>query len=117
MEEYHGILVDVSQKNKKIFKKLNILGKKKIGKWGLYKIEISSKEMKKKVEELQANMIDGFYFHFYKDKELIVVFKKKIFIVETKKSSWKEIIKYGKSLGIPKKQLDFYPCKIKDEKY
>lgn len=117
MEEYHGILVDVSQKNKKIFNKLNILGKKKVGGWILYKIGILPKNIKPEIKKLQKNMFDGFYFHFYKDKKLIAVFKKKIFIAKTKKSSWKKIIQYGQSLNIPKKQLDFHPCRIKDEKY
>lgn len=117
MENYHGILVDVSQKDKSIFDKLTILGKKKAWGWILYKVEIAAEEINKKIKELQNNMVDGFYFHFYKDEELIVVFNKKIFKVKIDKSTWKPVIKYGKSLNIPEKQLDFYPCKIEDERY
>jgi len=117
MEEYHGILVDMSQKDKSIFNNLKILGQRKAGGWVLYKIGVDPKKINKTLEQLQENMVDGFYFHFYKDEELIVVFKEKIFKVSIDKSTWKEIIGYGKSLKIPEKQLDFYPCRIEDEKY
>ena len=117
MEEYHGILVDVSQKNKSIFNNLKILGQKKAWGWILYKIGVEPKKFDKTLKQLQENMVEGFYFHFYKNEELIVVFKEKIFKVKTDKSSWKDIIKYGKSLKIPEKQLDFYPCRVVDEKY
>lgn len=117
MEEYHGIIVDASQRDRSIFNKLKILGKKKDEDWVLYKIEVKSRDIKKIIKELQENMIDGFYFHFYKDDELIVVFKKKIFKIKTDKSTWNEVIKYGKSLGIPEEELDFYPCKVEDEVY
>jgi len=41
----------------------------------------------------------------------------KKFYAKTDKSTWNEIIEYGKSLKIPEKQLDFFPCKEEDEKY
>ena len=117
MENYHGILVNVSQKGNSIFNKIKIIGQKKAWGWILYKIEINTKEINRKINELQENMNDGFYFHLYKDDELIVIFKHKVFNVKTNKSTWKEVIDYGKSINIPKAQLDFYPCKIEDEKY
>ncbi len=117
VEEYHGILVDVSQKDKTIFRKLNILSQKKDGSWVLYKVGISPKQINKQIKQLQNNMVDGFYFHFYRENKLIVVFKKRIFKVKTDKSTWKDLIEYGKSLNIPEEQLDFFPCKISEENY
>ena len=117
MENYHGIIVNVSQKDKSIFDRLKILGEKKLWSWILYKVEIKPKELKKRIKELQENMTEGFYFHFYRNNELIVVFNKKVFYAKTDKSTWNEIIEYGKSLKIPEKQLDFFPCKEEDEKY
>jgi hypothetical protein len=58
-----------------------------------------------------------FYCHFYRDDELIVVFKKKMFRVKTDPATWQEVITYGKSMGIPAKQLDFQPCRFDDETY
>lgn len=117
MENYHGILVDVSQKDKTIFTKIKIIGQKKSGNWSLYKLEINPQQLEETIKQLQENLLEGFYFHLYKDDDLIVIFKNKIFKVKTDKSTWKEIIDYGRLLHIPPEQLDFYPCKIKDEKY
>lgn len=117
MSDYRGILVDVSQKNKAIFKELDILSQKEDGDWILYKVSVSEENMEEALKSLQDNLMEGFYFHFYRNKELIAVFKKKIFRVSTDESTWKEIIEYGKSLNIPEEQLDFYPCRIEDEKY
>ena len=117
MNEYHGVIVDVSQKDKRIFETLNILGNKKDGSWILYKIGVSERDIDRTIKCLQENMVDGFYFHFYKDDKLIVIFKKKIFKIIVDKSSWKKAINYGKSIGIPEEQLDFYPCRVGDEEY
>lgn len=56
-----------------------------------------------------------FYNHLYNDEILIVIFKKKIFRVNSHKSSWKEIIEYGLSFDIPIEQLDFWPNRFQDE--
>jgi len=54
------------------------------------------------LKKLQENMVKGkFYFHFYRDDELIVAFKERIFKVPTDKNTWKEMIEFGKSIGIP----------------
>jgi len=119
MKNYHGIIIDKSQKDKSIFERLKILGSKTSSKgWILYKIEVNPEEINKIIQELQQNMISGpYYCHFYRNNELIVVFKEKIFRITPDKSTWKEAIEYGRSSGIPEKQLDFYPCKIEDETY
>lgn len=119
MEEWHGILVDVSQKDKSIFKSLKILGKKKSSNndWTLYRIGVPSKDINKVILQIQNNMLDNFYFHFYRDNELLVVFEKKIFRIKTDKSTWKKTVEYGKSISIPERQLDFYPCSVEDETY
>jgi hypothetical protein len=117
MRNYHGILVDVSQIDKTIFNKLKVLGQKKDGGWVLYRIEVEKEGLEELIRELQKNMVKGFYFHLYKDKELIVVFKDRVIKTKTDKSTWSEIILYGKSQGIPKEQLDFFPCQIEDETY
>ncbi len=119
MEEYHGILVDVSQKDKSVFNGLNVLGKKasEDGEWVLYRVGVGLEKIDEILKRLQKNMVDGFYFHFYKDNDLIVVFKERIFRVKTDKSTWGEVFEYGKSLKIPEEQLDFFPCNVEDETY
>ena len=118
MEKYHGILIDVSQKDKSIFNKLKILGQKEDHGWVFYRVEIDLNKINDIIKQLQENMVEKeFYFHFYKIDELIVVFKKKIFNVKTNKSTCDKVVEYGQSIGIPKEQLDFYPCKVEDEIY
>jgi hypothetical protein len=114
MEKYHGIIINISQEDKSIFNKLKIIGQKTSSKgWILYKIEAKVKELPKTIKQLQDNLKPRYYFHFYRNDELIVVFKAKIFKIKTDKSTWKEAIEYGKSLRIPKKELDFSLVKKK----
>jgi hypothetical protein len=118
MLEYHGIVVDVSQRDQSIFSRLKILGKKKTGDWTLFKVGVEPGRIERTIKQLQENMVEEtFYFHFYKDNELIVVFNNRTFRTTTDESKWREVIEYGKSLGIPEKQLDFYPCRIEEETY
>jgi hypothetical protein len=50
----------------------------------------------------------GWYGHFWKGQKLLAVFQKKKFEFQAKdKSTWKEVVEYGKSIGIPEEQLDF----------
>ena len=45
MEEYHGIVIDVSQEDKSVFNSLKILEKKKFGGWVLYKVLVMPEEI------------------------------------------------------------------------
>lgn len=130
MKMYHGILVDKSLTNQGIISNLKVIGKKKSGSWTLLKIEIGEKNLDKTVKLLQKYMSDGkFYFHVYGNDEIIAVFKNRIFKMKctnvpkersyalADKSTWKDAIEYGKAIGIPEKQLDFYPFRFEDEEF
>jgi len=58
-----------------------------------------------------------FYFHFYRNNELIVVFRDKIFKVSPDKSTWGEVIAHGHQLKIADTQLDFTPNTFDSEVY
>ena len=124
--EYHGIILSLSQRDKVIFRTLKIIGIKGLflGLIRFYKVSVGGKQLSEVMNRLQANMNNrilfkkmNFYAHFYRDSELIIVYKDRVFNVGTEKSSWKEAIEYGKLLGIPANQLDFYPCNVADEYY
>ena len=117
--KYHGIIVDASLKEKSLLEELKIIGQKrtKDGEWVLYKIEIDPEDINQTIESLQENLLDGFYLHLYRQNELIVVFPERVFRINTEKPTWIEAIEYGKSLGIPEEQLDFFPCRTEDESY
>jgi hypothetical protein len=126
MNEYHGIVINLSQKQSSIIDGLDIIGKKPIilNILVLYKVRVAPENIDVVIGLLQTNMRDrfwrfihGFYFHFYRDNELIVVFKNKIFRVTPDPATWSEVVTYGRCLGIPEKQLDFFPCRFSDEPY
>jgi len=114
---YHGIIIDREFVDKNFPESLKQFAKKQDGSWGIYGIEVEDLQLEKVINEIQKNMKtdQAWYAHFYNDKQLIVVFKDKVFRIEPHVSSWKPIIEYGKKLNIPKEQLDFWPNRFQDE--
>ena len=50
----------------------------------------------------------GWYMHFWNGNDVIAVFKDKVFeFKHDQKETWKDACDYGRSMGIPEKQLDF----------
>jgi hypothetical protein len=64
---------------------------------------------KNKIDALQSQLKSGpWYAHFWKDNEMIVVFRHKSFqIKKNDKLSWAPVIDYGQRQGVPIEQLDF----------
>ena len=116
-DKYHGILLDLAFLNPKYPENYKIFNCIQSGNWNLIGIEIDYDKIDNVISEIQLNMNEDqpFYVHFYNDEDLIVVFKEKRFNVSNHESSWKEIIEYGKTKGIPEKQLDFWPNRYQDE--
>jgi hypothetical protein len=126
MGDYHGIIVNLSQKDRSIFRELRMIGRKKVllGLLVLYKIQVTPQDFDALTQRIQANMADKvlflrkeFYCHFYRGDELIIIFRQKRFRATTAPESWSQAITYGKSVGIAANQLDFFPCRCEDELY
>jgi hypothetical protein len=126
MNEYHGIVINLSQKDSSIFDGLDVIGERKmlLGLLVLRKIRVAPENLEEVIVHLQTNMRDrlwwivrSFYFHFYRGNELIIVFRKRTFRVTPDPSTWSEAVDYGQLLGIPEKQLNFFPCRLSDEEY
>ena len=118
MNEYHGIVVDKSLKDKNLIKKLNVISSRKTSnRWLLIKISFPEKNLNKMVKLIQENLVKNYYAHFYRDDELIVIFKNKIFHIGPNKKSWNPAIRYGLSLKIPRYQLNMKPVRFEDEKW
>jgi len=126
MSAYHGIVINLSQKDPSILNSLEVIGNRAVvpGLLTLNKICVQPDDVEHVIQLLQGNMRDrfrpfakGFYFHLYRNDELIIVFKDRIFRVTTDPATWTEAIKFGLGQGIPRKQLDFQPCRIADERY
>lgn len=114
---YHGIIIDQEFKDKGFSESFNRFAKKIDGSWVIYGISIENDDLEKEINRIQNNLKDDepWYSHIYNDERLIVIFKNKIFYVLPNKSSWRPIIKYGKKLKIPERQLDFWPNRFQDE--
>ncbi|PKM76556.1 MAG: hypothetical protein CVU90_12090 [Firmicutes bacterium HGW-Firmicutes-15] len=118
--DYHGIIVNVSQSDKRIFPRLEILSSRTIipGILILYKINIRPANLEETINHLQQNMRGKlFYAHLYRNDELIVIFKYRIFKASPDKTTWQEVLAYGRSLHIPSFWLDFSPCRFEDEQF
>ncbi len=75
-----------------------------MGRWHLYWVHATDKQ----IEAVSLEIKKGWYAHFWKGQKLLAVFQKKKFKIQAKdKSTWKETVEYGKSVGIPEEQLDF----------
>jgi len=114
---WHGILVNVAF-DKEFLDVLNVIGRKEDGDWIIIKIELPDQGIGKAAKGIQDNMKDGFYSHLYsEDGKLIIIFKNRMFDASADRSTWKRAVDYGKSIGVPEEQLDFFPCRFKDEEY
>jgi hypothetical protein len=123
---YHGIIVSISQRDKSIFRKLTVIGRKRVlfGLITLYKIQVDSNKLNDVIREVQKNMAgrilfmrQEFYAHFYRGDELIILFRENIFNVSPDPAGWWDAIAFGRQLGIREAQLDFTPCRFEDEVY
>jgi len=115
--ELHGIVIKESI-NAEARKKLNIAGEKKSRDWTLLKISLPQERLAETEKIIQEGLKPGkFYAHLYGSGRLIVVFREKVFHILADKSTWKPAVEYGIKTGIPRRQLDFKPCKFEDETY
>ncbi|MHB1708808.1 MAG: hypothetical protein ACYCT2_04960 [Thermoplasmataceae archaeon] len=119
--EFHGIVVQGSIKDESMLDNVAILGQKQGKDWVLIKVGIKGTDIEKFVESVSRGLkIEGgipYYSHFYSKNKLFVVFPQIIFEVTPNKETWKPVVEYGLSMGIPLEQLDFFPCKLEDETY
>jgi hypothetical protein len=124
--DYHGIVINRSQKDRAIFDGLEVIGKRKLflGLIVFYKIRVRPSDLDGVIGRVQENMSSKFLFkkqqyyaHFYRAGELIIVFRDKTFKATTDKKTWRNAIAYGKSLNIAENQLDFVPNRFEDETF
>ena len=109
-KDYKGVIIEESLEDNIILNDFNIVGFKITDdvifseRWHLYTIQASIQE----IERISKSIKSGWYAHFWKDRNMIVVFKNKLFEFNyDDKSSWQPAVEYGLSVGIPKEQLDF----------
>ena len=116
---YHGIILDLAFIDSRFPERFHVFAKRRSATeaWWLIGVEVSDSGIESVIKEIQTNLREGqpFYVHFYNDSELIVIFKEKVFKVAPHRTTWAAVIEFGKSLGIPEVQLDFWPNRFQDE--
>ena len=114
LDNYLGIIVDHSLKNKEYARQLQVLASRAIGSWRLLLVEVAAEKLADQIQSLQEYMVDikekCWYAHFFRQQELIVVYQDRIFPVTVQPDTWTDAIQYGLANGIPEEQLDFQPC-------
>ncbi len=110
MREYKGVIVEESLEDNRILNDLKIIDfriskeENPADRWHLYTVQVSKEE----IDRLSKNIKPKWYMHFWKGRNVIAIFKDKKFEFNfDDKSTWKPVVEYGLSLGIPKEQLDF----------
>jgi len=105
---FKGTIVENSLRNKDILEKVKIEKTYHSNDWKLYDVFVGEK----RISELPKYLADGpWYIHLWEEgkDEVRIIFKDKSFTVQSSdKSTWVDAIAYGKSIGIPDEQLDFY---------
>jgi hypothetical protein len=108
--DYKGIIIEESLSDNRALNNLEIVGFKitkewsPAKRWHMHTVKVSKKD----IEKLSKNIKPRWYMHFWKNKNVIAIFKGKKFEFKfDDKSSWKPAIAHGMSVKIPKEQLDF----------
>ena len=106
-KNHKGIIIEESLDNKDILQNVDILSTEisDDGEWHMHTVFISPEMFK----DLSRSIKTGtWYMHFWKDREVVAIFRNKTFVFNfDDKKSWEPILEYGRSLGIPEAQLDF----------
>ena len=108
--KYRGIIIEESLNDNRILNNFNIIKlfitetARKSDQWHLFEVEIEENE----IENLSNQIIEGWYAHFWHGSDVTAVFAGKIIKFNyLDKSTWNEVMEYGKKLNIPLEQLDF----------
>lgn len=104
---YKGTIIENSLSDKSILNQLKIVKTWQSDDWILHNVLLSREQ----IIDLPKYLTDGpWYIHLWEQgkDEIYVVFKDKIFTIKSSdKSTWFDVISYGKSIGIPEEQLNF----------
>ncbi|MBY0472914.1 hypothetical protein K2Q00_01340 [Patescibacteria group bacterium] len=102
-----GTIVENSLDDRAVLDSLEILRSWTDEDWKLHQVRTT----RETALGLADHLVEGpWYVHFWErgKDDVLVVFKHKIFDIQhSDKSTWKDAVAYGKSIGIPEEQLDF----------
>src|SRR4051812_3754335 len=109
--DYFGTIIEESLEDNRILNDIEIISfriskdEDPQDRWHLYKAKVSREDIEKLSKYIK---VGKWYMHFWEGTDVIAVFWGKIFEFNyADKSTWKEVLEYGRSQGIPEEQLDF----------
>jgi len=111
IKKYKGIIIEESLEDNRILNDLEIIkfeitkDENPADRWHIYTVLVSEEEIERLAKIIKPNK---WYMHFWKDNNIIAIFKDKKFNFNADDKFTREsAIQYGLLIGIPKEQLDF----------
>jgi hypothetical protein len=110
-KDYRGTIVEESLEDNRVLNGLEITSfrissaENPADRWHLYSVKVSEDDILRLSRNIKAGK---WYMHFWKGRSIKAVFNGKVFEFDyDDKSTWKDAVAYGRSVGIPEEQLDF----------
>jgi hypothetical protein len=112
-KDYKGTIIAESLTDPEVLNALQVISTRtdidqddSTGAWHLYSVAVDRVDIQTIQQCLKRE--GGWYMHFWNGNDIIVVFRDKMFeLKHDDKTTWKEAIEYGLSVGVPLEQLDF----------
>lgn len=122
-EPFKGVIIEESLKYPEVLSGITITSTKVetvtdehgtpwLARWTLHSVEIPAEEAPLIADEIRRCLDDrdNWYADFRNDRSHFVIFRERVFRIERgDRIGYGEVVRYGMSLGIPKRQLDFSP--------
>lgn len=120
---YRGVIIEESLEDASVLKFANILSTETepavdrhktpwVRQWTLHDVEIAD-DLADDIAVRLSRSLDrhhNWYADFRNDRVHYIIFRDKVFKVDRKRpEEYKDVVKYGLSVGIPDYQLDFSP--------
>jgi hypothetical protein len=109
MDDYLGVVVRESLRDPSLTPP--VIASKRGAQWTLLLVRIQPQELHRELEAVRSNLdrTDRWYSHFFRDDELVVVFRDEVFWVSTDPATWGRVFQHGRDRGAPDDQLDLSP--------
>ena len=109
--DYLGIVIQQSLADERWLDSVRVEARRQIGSWTFLLVAASEVELGEQLDGLRRAMQSDqpWYAHYFRDGELIVVFRDETFRIGGDPQTWAPAVQHGLGLGIPREQLDFKP--------